>query len=286
MRPRAEGRRRRSRDHTAGVGDPRAPPHPRRLPPRTRARPPHAARRARRDRPREHPQAAAIDDGARCSTTAALPARSTPSGGGSPARHRRRRPGRRPDLVRHRRPVRRDPRRARGRRRLRPGRRRRPRRARRTGVRRGRGVRGARRRRDRHPARHARAGGPGAPGPDDDAWIIFTSGSTGKPEGRRGQPPAPPRRSSTPRPRLFLPTSRSGPATGCSPGCRSPSTPPARRCGWPGGTAPAWCRRRARWSAPVSTSAVAGRAADHGGLHGADARRAVAGRTRSRTSGC
>ena len=50
-------------------------------------------------------------------------------------------------------------------------------------------------------------------------------------------------------------TSRSAPATGSSPGCRSRSTPPARRCGWPGGTAPAWCRPRARWCAPASTSA-------------------------------
>ena len=34
-----------------------------------------------------------------------------------------------------------------------------------------------------------------------------------------------------------------------------PSTPPARRCGWPGRTARAWCRPRARWSAAAWTSA-------------------------------
>ena len=49
--------------------------------------------------------------------------------------------------------------------------------------------------------------------------------------------------------------SRSARATGCSPGCRSRSTPRARRCGWPGATAPAWCRPRARWCAPAWTSA-------------------------------
>ena len=48
--------------------------------------------------------------------------------------------------------------------------------------------------------------------------------------------------------------SRWAPATGCWPGSRSRSTPPARRCGWPGGTAPAWSPRRARWSAAASTS--------------------------------
>ena len=101
-----------------------------------------------------------------------------------------------------------------------------------------------------------RRGGTGRPpGPDDDAWIIFTSGSTGKPEGRRGHPPQ--RRRVRRRRGAAVPaaTSRSAPATGCSPGCPSPSTPPARRCGWPGGTAPAWCPRRARSSAPAPTSA-------------------------------
>ena len=44
------------------------------------------------------------------------------------------------------------------------------------------------------------------------------------------------------------------PATGCWPGCRWHSTPRVRRCGWRGGTAPAWCPRRARWCAAVWTS--------------------------------
>ncbi len=64
-------------------------------------------------------------------------------------------------------------------------------------------------------------------------------------QGRRRHPPQPPRRSSTPRPGFSCTTSRSAPATGCWPGCRWPSTPPARRCGWPGGTAPAWSPRPA-----------------------------------------
>ena len=64
-----------------------------------------------------------------------------------------------------------------------------------------------------------------------------------------------PPRSSTPRRGSSCRSSRSARATGCSPGCRSPSTRRARRCGWPGGTAPAWCRRRARWSAAAWTSA-------------------------------
>ena len=55
-------------------------------------------------------------------------------------------------------------------------------------------------------------------------------------------------------------TSRSARATGCWPGCRWRSTPPARRCGWPGATAPAWCRHRARWCAPASTWARGWRA--------------------------
>ena len=78
------------------------------------------------------------------------------------------------------------------------------------------------------------------PTPGDDAWIIFTSGSTGKPKGV-----AISHRSAA----AFVDaeadcssaTRRSGPATGCWPDCRWPSTPPARRCGWPGVTARAWC---------------------------------------------
>ena len=157
--------------------------------------------------------------------------------------HRRRRPGRRPDLLRHRRAVRGDPR---------PCSPPAPRTSRSTPTTRTSGpswcsarpgcarcsataltvaLRGA----PRRPA--------GRPGPDDDAWIIFTSGSTGTPKGVAVTPPARPPRSSTPRPGCSSPTSRSARATGCWPGCRSRSTPPARRCGWRGGTAPAWCRR-------------------------------------------
>ena len=53
-------------------------------------------------------------------------------------------------------------------------------------------------------------------------------------QGRRGHATAAPRRSSTPRPAVPARTPRSARATGCWPGSRSPSTPPARRCGWPG----------------------------------------------------
>jgi non-ribosomal peptide synthetase component F len=73
----------------------------------------------------------------------------------------------------------------------------------------------------------------GRPTPEHDAWIIFTSGSTGKPKG-------------------VAVTHRSAAAfvdaaartTGCWPVFRLRSTPRARRCGWPGGTGPVWCRRR------------------------------------------
>ena len=96
-------------------------------------------------------------------------------------------------------------------------------------------------------------GAPGTPGPDDDAWIIFTSGSTGTPKGvavRHGSAAA----FVDAEARLFLADEPIGPATGCWQACRSRSTPRARRCGSRGGTAPAWSRRRARWSAPGSTS--------------------------------
>ncbi len=55
--------------------------------------------------------------------------------------------------------------------------------------------------------------------------------------------------------RLFLRTPRSARAIGSSPGSRSPSTPPARRCGWPGGTAPASSPRRGHSCAAASISA-------------------------------
>ena len=146
--------------------------------------------------------------------------------------------------------------RPRRRRRLRAGRRRRPRRARRAGLRRGRGVRRARRpdltgdRAARRPGtpRHAR---PRRRRLDHLHLRLHRHA-----QGRRGH--------ATARAAAFVDaeaaavprrTSRSAPATGCWPGSRSPSTPPARRCGWPGGTAPAWCPRRARWCAAASTSA-------------------------------
>ena len=94
----------------------------------------------------------------------------------------------------------------------------------------------------------------GAPQTRDDAWIIFTSGSTGTPKGvavthrnaaafvdaeARDVPAGQP---DWTRDRVW-------------PGCRWPSTPPARRCGWPGGTALAWSPRRDRWCAAGWTSA-------------------------------
>ena len=127
-------------------------------------------------------------------------------------------------------------------RRLRPRRRRRPRGPCRARLRRGRRVRGARRRRiagppqraDRH-AGHAR--------PRRRRVDHLHLRLDRHPEGCGGAATAPPRRSSTPRRGCSSPRSRSGPATGCWPGCRSRSTPRARRCGSRGGTAPAWCPR-------------------------------------------
>ena len=90
---------------------------------------------------------------------------------------------------------------------------------------------------------------PQPPTPADDAWIIFTSGSTGKPKAV-----AVSHRSAAAfvdaEAHLFLTgRARSVPATGSWRACRSRSTPPARRCGWPGDMGPPSCRRRARWSA-------------------------------------
>ena len=116
----------------------------------------------------------------------------------------------------------------------------------------------------RRAATRPRRPRPRRPTLDDDAWIIFTSGSTGVPKGV-----AVTHRSAAAfvdaEADLFLAEpSRSGPATACWPGSRSPSTRRARRCGWRGGTAPASCRRPASL---VRTGhgprAVAGRAADH-----------------------
>ena len=49
------------------------------------------------------------------------------------------------------------------------------------------------------------------------------------------------------------PSARSGRVTAYWPVCPWPSTPRVRRCGWPGVAGPAWCRRRAAWSAAVWT---------------------------------
>ena len=59
----------------------------------------------------------------------------------------------------------------------------------------------------------------------------------------------------TRRPGSSCRTSRWARRTGSWPACPWPSTPPARRCGWRGATAPASCRPRGRWSAPAWTSA-------------------------------
>ena len=56
--------------------------------------------------------------------------------------------------------------------------------------------------------------------------------------------------------RLFLQDAPLGPRRpGDGRAVGRPSTPRARRCGWPGRTAPAWCRPRGRWSAAAWTSA-------------------------------
>ena len=94
--------------------------------------------------------------------------------------------------------------------------------------------------------------GPRPPTPRDDAWVIFTSGSTGTPKGV-----AVSHRSAAAfvdaESRLFLQDASLGPGTGCWRGCPSRSTPRARRCGWPGRTGRAWCRRPARSCAPAWT---------------------------------
>ncbi len=88
-----------------------------------------------------------------------------------------------------------------------------------------------------------------------------TTPGSSSPPARPGRPrvwrsaTAAPRPSSTPRPGCSCRRRRSARATGCWPACRWRSTRPARRCGWPGATAPAWCPRRARWCAAASTSA-------------------------------
>ena len=98
-----------------------------------------------------------------------------------------------------------------------------------------------------------RAGG--APPPH---WAVTTHGSSS-----RRDPPAPPKalrsrtevppRSSTRKHECSCRATRSGRATGCSPACRWRSTRRARRCGWPGGMARAWCLRHGRWCAAAWT---------------------------------
>ena len=109
----------------------------------------------------------------------------------------------------------------------------------------------------RDAASRTPAAGPAGPDPDDDAWIIFTSGSTGTPEGRGGHATGAAAAFVDAEARLFLADDAPiGPRRpGARRACRWRSTRPARRCGSPGGTAPAWCRRRARWCAAASTSA-------------------------------
>ena len=150
------------------------------------------------------------------------------------------------------------------------------------------GVVGDHHRRRPDPRRRARRAG-GAP---RRRWAATTPGSSSppaRPAPRRASPSptATRRRSSTPRRGSSCRTTRSGPATGCSPGCRWRSTPPARRCGWRGGTARAWCPRRGRWCAAAWTSGpwlVVPRR--HRGLDGARRWRRCGPPRRSSRSGC
>ena len=153
-----------------------------------------------------------------------------------------RRQGRRPAAVGHDRPLHRDHGGPAGRRGVRPGRRRRPRRAGPAGLRRGR-----RRRRHRRgpglvePRRTAPPRDREDPTADDDAWVIFTSGSTGTPKGvavtHRNAAAFVDAES-----RLFLQDAPLGPGDRVMAGLSVAfDASPARRCGWPGGTARAWC---------------------------------------------
>ena len=139
-------------------------------------------------------------------------------------------------------------------RRVRAGRRRRPRRARRARLRRG--------RRDGGPgcaiSNLPRVDGVLRPSDRSSATTRGSSSPRGRPGRRKGV--AVSHRSAAAfvdaEARLFLVrTRRSARATGCSPASRWRSTRRAKRCGWPGATAPAWCPRRARWCAAGSTSA-------------------------------
>ena len=92
----------------------------------------------------------------------------------------------------------------------------------------------------------------GGPGPRTTRGSSSPRGRPAHPRASRS-PTAAPRPSSTPRRGCFSSTRRSAPATGCSRGCPSRSTPPARRCGWPGAMAHASCLPRGRWSRPART---------------------------------
>ena len=99
----------------------------------------------------------------------------------------------------------------------------------------------------------ARAGGPRRRWPETTRGSSSPPDRPARPRAWRSRTATPPR-SSTPRRRCSCGTTRLGPATGCWPGCRWLSTRRARRCGWPGGTARAWFRRRGRWCAAGWTS--------------------------------
>ena len=206
----------------------------------------HAARRPGGDR-RAAPRRAR----ARRRRAAHLPHAAGPGragGGDAPdLRCPRGRPGRGADVVRHRGPLPGDPRGARGRGRLRSGRRRRPRRARGDDLGGGARLWGARRRCAVHAARAPGVAAVAVADPGGRRLDHLHLRVHREAQGRRDQPrvgggvrrrrgpDVPPDRAAAAR------------ATGCWPGCRWPSTPPARRCGSPGVTAPAWCPPPGRW---------------------------------------
>ena len=248
-----------------------------------------------------HPEASALEDDRGALSYRELIARveaaaSALAGAGAP-----RRPGRRADALGRPAPVHRDPRRARRRRRLRARRRRRPRGARRPRLRRGRRRRrhrGRRRLPDPRPGRaagHAPVLRPGARTPArHGAGAAVAAAPTGgrrldhlhlglhrHPEGRGREPPVGRRLRRRRGPAVPAGDRAARPlrATACSPGCRSPSTPRARRCGWPGGTAPAWCPRpRSLVRSGVDLGPWLVDPRHHRRLDRADPRRALAGR--------
>ena len=211
-----------------------------------------------RDTAARFPDASALDDGHESLSYAQLTGRGPGQGeGAAPGRPRCRGQDRRQDSVRHQPALCLDPGHPDGRGGVRPGGRGRPGRARPAGVRRGPGRRHiTRRRRDCD-------GGPAAPPvpcaaasrPGRRRLGHLHLGFHRDPQRRGGAAPFLRRPSSTPKPASSCRTIRSGRRTGSWPGCRSPSTPPARRCGSPGGTAPASSRRPGPWSGPAWTLA-------------------------------